>query len=223
MCWRLCMGLLCGQSAGLLSRGRGQPSWNVSLRPCGPGSSPVLSAGSWPRRCLAGGHGWNLHSLWPVGPPVLFRWLFQCLKGRNLPHFVCWTHPSSVLYTGIARGWGGWGEVCPPRTQPRLPGTWAAALPLSSRAPSIPACSPLRPVISAAPSTTSSLHPFCSQHGRADPTPASVLAACVTLEMTLPLGWASHFMQDTNDMWHCGSLSYTTCQINIYVSIEIIN
>lgn len=155
MCWRLCMGLLCGQSASLLSRGRGQPSLNVSLRPCGPGSSPVLSAGSWPRGCLAGGHGGNLHSLWPVGPPVLFRWLSQCLKGRNPPHFVCWTHPSSVLYRGIARGWGGCGAVCPLRTQPRLPGTWSAALPLSSRAPSIPACSPLRPVISAAPSTLS--------------------------------------------------------------------
>lgn len=126
MCWRLCMGLLCGQSASLLSRGRGQPSLNVSLRPCGPGSSPVLSAGSWPRGCLAGGHGRNLHFLWPVGPPVLFRWLSQCLKGRNPPHFVCWTHPSSVLYTGIARGWGGCGEVCPLRTQPRLPGTWSA-------------------------------------------------------------------------------------------------
>ena len=104
MCWRLCMGLLCGQSASLLSRGRGQPSLNVSLPSCGPGSSPALSAGSWPRGCLAGGHGGNLHSLWPVSPLVLFRWLSQCLKGRNPPHFVCWTHSSSVLYTGVARG-----------------------------------------------------------------------------------------------------------------------
>ena len=201
---RACIqGCVCVRVLVCPGRGMTQPFLIVSLPPRGPWIRSWYFSRSWCRGCLAGG---NLHPP-PAGQSTCsLQWLSQCLKGRNLPHSVLLTLQLCPLYWGCL--WDG-KEKAHAQESPQKGDmsnedsahvTWVAGLPQSSHS----TCSPLRPLTSEVPNHYLQPSPLLSISIKCQSVelfqPQLLYLFSVTMEMTLPLGWASYFMQYKSDM-----------------------